>query len=140
MAVNDSGPGIVGSRLNSQAGEAVSGDETAREAAERNARAVVAGDITRVMADITPEALTQMMRMGAEAQAAGIPVPTAMPGIDSYEIEPTSESADESAFRVTFRSAAGTATLATTWRRLDGRWKVAGVALVRAEPTSGPGE
>lgn len=112
-------------------------NETAREAAERNARAVMEGNITQVMADITPEALGQMMQMGASARAAGIPTPTAMPGIESYQIEPTGETADEASFDVTFVSPAGTATLATTWKRVLGRWKVAGVSLAAASPASG---
>lgn len=111
--------------------------ETAREAAERNARAVKEGNISQVMADITPEALAQMMQMGAEARAAGIPTPAAMPGIESYHIEPTGEGEDEATFDVIFVSPAGTAILATTWKRILGRWKIAGIALIAATPAAG---
>lgn len=109
-------------------------NETALEAAERNARAVKDGNITQVMADITPEALAEMMQMGAAARAAGIPTPTAMPGIESYHVEPTGEGDGEASFDVTFVSPAGRATLATTWKLILGRWKVSSIKLASAEP------
>jgi hypothetical protein len=115
----------------------VSGQETAREAAERNARAIKEGNITQVMADITPEALAEMMQMASAAGATGVPPPTTMPGIESYSIEQTGEGEDEASFDATFVSAAGTATVATRWKRIAGQWKIAGVRLVSAEPAGG---
>ena len=49
-----------------------------QEAAERNAQAVMTGNLAQLMADITPEALTQMMTLGA--QSGGL-TPGTMPGI-----------------------------------------------------------
>lgn len=111
--------------------------ETAREAAERNAQAVMNGDLTQVMADITPEAMAQMMQMGAEAQANGVPAPTAMPSMESYTVEPVDEDADSSVFHVTFVSSAGSATLATTWQPIAGQWKIAAVSLVSSDVDPG---
>ena len=106
---------------------------TAREAAERTAEAVMTGNRVQVMASLAPEALAQMMQMGA--QAGGLS-PAQMPGIDSYELtELGSEGAGE-LFHVTFRSAAGTATLAATLNQVMGQWKVTAVSLVSAEPAA----
>lgn len=110
---------------------------TAREAAERNARAVMDGDLTQVMADISPDAMAKLMQMGAEAQATGVPNPTTMPSIESYEIADVDEAGDGSSFDVTFRSAMGTATVRTTWAQIVGQWKIVDVRLLRAEFTPG---
>jgi hypothetical protein len=103
----------------------------AREAAERNAQAVVAGNLAQIMGDITPEALNQMMQMAA--QSGGLS-PAAMPNIQGYEITEMPSDGDGEVFHVTFTSASGTATLAATWRQVMGQWKITAVALVSAEP------
>ncbi len=56
---------------------------TAREAAERNAQAIMTGNLSQLMADITPDVLAQVMAMGA--QAGGLS-PAQMPNIQGYEI------------------------------------------------------
>jgi hypothetical protein len=112
---------------------------TAREAAERNAKAVMAGDLTQVMADITPEAMAKLMQLGSQAQASGAPNPAAMPSIQSYTIEDVGDDDEGSTFRVTFVSAAGKATLETRWQQVMGHWKVVDVALVSAELNEMPG-
>ncbi len=110
---------------------------SAREAAERTAAAVMTGNLAQVMADLTPEAMTQMMQLG---QQAGGLAPTSMPSIEGYEIvDAPSASEDASVFNVTFRSAVGTATLATTWKQVMGQWKVIGVGLVETAPAEGTG-
>ncbi len=103
---------------------------TAREAVERNAEAVMTGNLTRIMADITPEALAQMMQMGA--QAGGLS-PAQMPNIEGYEIAEMGTDGDAEVFHVTFRSAIGTATLGTSWKQIMGQWKLTAVELVLAE-------
>ena len=57
---------------------------TAREAAERNAQAIMSGNLSQLMADITPEVLAQVMAMGA--QAGGLS-PAQMPNIEGYELK-----------------------------------------------------
>ena len=107
---------------------------TAREAVERNAQAVMSGNLTQIMADITPEALAQMMQMGA--QAGGLS-PAQMPNIEGYEVEEMGTEGDAERFHVTFRSSAGTATLGTLWKQIMGQWKLTAVDLVSAEPAGG---
>lgn len=102
----------------------------AREATERTANAVMSGNLAQVMADLTPEALGQMMTLGS---AAGGLSPAQMPSIDGYEIEELGPEGDGEAFHITFRSPVGTATLKATWKQLMGQWKVTAVSLVSAE-------
>ena len=102
----------------------------AREAAERNAKAVMEGNLALIMGDITPDALTQMMQMAA----AGGLSPAAMPNIEGYEITEMPAADDGEVFEVEFRSAVGKATLSTTWKEIMGQWKIAAVSLVSAEP------
>jgi hypothetical protein len=110
------------------------GPGTAREATERTARAVVAGNLAQIMADLTPEALAQMMAMGA---SAGSLSPASMPNITAYEIAEIGLDGDSEVFHITFTSAVGRATLAATWRQIMGQWKIAAVSLVSAEASPG---
>lgn len=107
---------------------------TAREAVERNAQAVMSGNLTQIMADITPEALAQMMQMGA--QAGGLS-PAQMPNIEGYEVEEKGMEADAEVFHVTFRSPVGRATLGTSWKQIMGQWKLTAIELVSAELAGG---
>ncbi len=108
---------------------------SAREAAERNAQAVMTGNLSQVMADITPEALAQMMALGS--QAGGLS-PAQMPNIEGYELEEMGGTPDGGQlFHVTFRSSAGTATLGATWKQVMGQWKIAKVDLLSADPAPG---
>jgi hypothetical protein len=104
---------------------------TAREAAERNAEAVMSGNLSQIMADITPEALSQLMAMGA---AAGGLSPASMPNIEGYEVAEIGADGDSHVFHVTFRAAVGTATAAMTWKQVLGQWKITAVSLVPAVP------
>lgn len=110
---------------------------SAREAAERNAAAVMSGNLAQVMADITPEAMAQMMQMAAQAQASGVATPTTLPQIRSYDIETLEESAEVGRFRVSFVADAGSATVETTWRPVLGQWRIASVTLIDAQVAEG---
>jgi hypothetical protein len=103
---------------------------TAREAAERNAQAIMTGNLSQVMADITPDVLAQVMAMGA--QAGGVSL-TQMPNIQGYEIKEFGPDGDAEVFHVTFRSDAGTATIAASWKQVMGQWKIVAISLVSAE-------
>lgn len=106
---------------------------SAREAAERNAQAVMSGNISQVMADITPEALTQIMQLAA---ANGGVSPATMPDMQSYEIEDAGQSDDGGErFRVNFVAREGSATLTATWKQIAGQWKITAVNLIQAERT-----
>lgn len=103
---------------------------SAREAAERNAEAIKAGNLSQLMADITPDVLAQVMAMGA--QAGGLS-PAQMPNIQGYEIKDFGPDGDVEVFHVTFRSDAGTATISESWKQLMGQWKITSVSLISAE-------
>ncbi|MGI8927155.1 MAG: hypothetical protein ACR2HN_11000 [Tepidiformaceae bacterium] len=110
---------------------------SAREAAERNAEAVMAGNLAQIMADITPDALAQMMQMAA---AAGGINPAALPGITAYEVAEAGAEGDAETFNVTFISPAGRATLSVTWKPVIGQWKIAAVALGSAAAAQAPAD
>lgn len=103
---------------------------TAREAAEQNAKAVAEGNLAVVMGQLTPDAMAQMMQLGA--QGGGLS-PQQMPSITGYEIEEAGRDDDSETFNVTFQSPAGTATIAVRWTQVMGQWKIAGLSLVSAE-------
>jgi len=106
---------------------------SAREAAERNAEAVMTGNLAQIMADITPDALSQMMAMGAQGGVS----PASMPNITGYELRDAGPDGDAEVFHVTFTSSMGSATLATRWKQIMGQWKVTGIELVAADQTGG---
>ena len=103
---------------------------TSREATERTAPAVMSGNLARIMADLTPEALGQMMALGS---AAGGLSPAQMPSIDGYEIDELGAEGDTEMFHITFRSPIGSATLKAAWKQVMGQWKITAVSLVSAE-------
>lgn len=104
---------------------------TAREAAERNARAIMEGNLAQLMADITPEVMAQVMAMGAQAPA-GLSI-TQMPNIQGYEIAEKGSEGGAEVFDVTFKSDIGSATIAASWKQVMGQWKITSVSLVSAE-------
>ena len=107
---------------------------SACEAMERNAQAVMSGNLAQIMADITPEALAQMMQMGA---AAGGMSPASMPNIQGYEVTELPPDGEAQVFQVRFSSSIGNATLSMSWKPIMGQWKITAVALVSVEPTDG---
>jgi hypothetical protein len=97
----------------------------------------MSGNLAQLMADITPEALAQMMQLGA---SAGNLSPASMPSIEGFEVTDVgSDGNDGELFDVCFRSAVGTATLRATWKLIMNQWKITAVGLVSAEPASPPG-
>ncbi|MFN0096695.1 MAG: hypothetical protein ACKVVT_18210 [Dehalococcoidia bacterium] len=102
-----------------------------RAAVDRNAAAVVAGNFPQLMADITPEALAQLMALAP--QGGGLSL-TSMPNISGHEVTPIRADGDSFVYHVAFQSDAGTATIAATWREVLGQWKVVALALVAIQP------
>ena len=118
--------------------ESTAGPAAARAAAERTAQAVLAGNLAQLMADITPEALGQLMLLGAQAQGSGAGLSlTNMPNMTGYEIKQAPAVPDGEVFHLTFHSGAGSATVATTWKQVLGQWKIAAIALVATSPATG---
>lgn len=108
------------------------GGESLRTAVERNAQAVMTGNLAQLMADITPEALAQAI----QAAPVGTPMTLAsLPAITGYMIEERGPDGDGQLVHVTFTSAAGKATVAATWKQVLGQWKIGALALVGMEPT-----
>jgi len=111
------------------------GPDGLREAVDRNARAVMTGNFAQIMADITPEALAQMMQqMPASGQFSLMSMPT----ITGYDVEAMAADGDACVYNVTFRSEAGTVTLASQWKQVLGQWKITGVQLVSLDPNTAP--
>ena len=109
----------------------------ARAAADRTAQAVLTGNLAQLMADITPEALGQLMALGAQAQGSGTGLSlTNMPNMTGYEIAQAPDIGDGEVFHLTFHSGAGSATVATTWKPVLGQWKISAIALVTATPST----
>jgi hypothetical protein len=108
--------------------------EGLREVVERNANAVMTGNFAQIMADITPEALAQMMQ---QMPAAGGFNLATMPSISGYEIGPASADGDAVVYDVVFISAMGRATLSSQWKQILGQWKIAGVKVASLEPAPG---
>ncbi len=107
--------------------------EGLREAVERNAQAVMTGNFNQLMADITPEALAQMMQM---APQGGPPSMAQLPSITGYTIEPVGPDGDAFVYKVTFTSAEGRATAAVTWKQIMGQWKITAVNVISLERES----
>lgn len=105
----------------------------AREAAERNAKAVMTGNLAQVMADVTPEALQQLMGLGS----SGGLTPQSMPSITGYALEERPDGGDGELIHVRFDSEAGSATIATRWKEVMGQWKITEVELVSAQESEG---
>ncbi|MBI2764643.1 MAG: hypothetical protein HYX53_01890 [Chloroflexi bacterium] len=110
------------------------GPGSAREAAERNAQAVMSGNFNQIMADITPEALAQMMQLAPQG-GAGLSLAN-MPNITGYELREVGTEGEGELFHVTFSSALGKATLGATWKQVLGQWKITAVTLVGTEPAA----
>ncbi|MFN0147702.1 MAG: hypothetical protein ACKVT1_14435 [Dehalococcoidia bacterium] len=108
-----------------------------REVVERNAQAVMTGNFAQIMADITPEALAQMMQQMPQAGQMSL---TSMPAISGYEIEAVGPSAEAYVYNVIFASAMGTATLVSEWKQLLGQWKISAVKLLSIDPAPPAGD
>ena len=89
-------------------------DVTAEEAAHAHARAAVAGDLTKLMTDLTPEALAKAM-----AQASG-----GLQGVNDYELKLHAQEGDEYVFDITYKASAASMTLRDRFREVNGQWRV----------------
>lgn len=109
--------------------------ETARAAAERSAQALMTGNLSQLMLDLTPEALGQLMTAGAAIPGAGL---GQMPSIGGYEIADAGGGGDGELFHVTFSAnGGGKATLAVRWKQVLGQWKIVELGVVGVEPAEG---
>ena len=110
--------------------------DTAREAMERTAQAVMTGNLAQLMGDITPEALAQVMQLVPQG-GAGLSLAN-MPNISGYQLLQFGPQEDGGElFHATFESSLGKATLGLVWKQIMGQWKIASVSLVGIEPIPG---
>lgn len=111
---------------------------TAREAAERNAQALMAGNMMQLMMDITPEAMAGLMQMGA---AAGVNPGqfslASMPGVTGYELGESTVVDGAELIPATFHSALGSITVVATWKEVGGAWKIAALTVNNIAPKTG---
>ena len=99
-------------------------DAPVEEAVKANCQAVLAGDMMRIMSDLTPDALAKLMA-GA---GAGGGMGGAMPALKSFNIESHDQSGEDHVFKVKF-SGDQDFTAIATWRDVDGQWKIADLAM-----------
>jgi hypothetical protein len=101
-------------------------DVSVEQAVTENCQAVLIGDLMRIMADLTPEALGKLMA-GSGGGGMG-----AMPALTSFKIENHDEQGEDHVFRIKF-SGDQDFTAIATWRDIGGAWKIADLAM---EPAS----
>ncbi len=95
-------------------------DMTVEEAVKQNCQALLIGDLMRVMNDLTPEAMAQVMQGGG---AMG-----AMPALKSFDIQSHDTQGEDHVFKIKFEGDQDFTALAT-WRDVGGQWKIAALAM-----------
>lgn len=97
-------------------------DITVEEAVKANCQAVLGGDMMRIMSDLTPEALNNLMAAGAGGNMG------AMPSLTGFDIQSHEQNGDDHVFTVAF-SGDQTFTAIATWRDVGGAWKIADLKM-----------
>lgn len=122
------------------------------EAANAFASDLVAMNIPAVMAAFTPEGMMKMMALQgsilarlSQAQASGqtVTLPPAgqmpaQPPATKFEIAIEEGDGEDRPVRMTFSGPSGTGVFLTTWREVEGAWKVNDVSLVDLLPKESP--
>jgi hypothetical protein len=91
-------------------------DISVEEAVDQTCKALMMGDVMKVMSDFTPEALAAAM-----ASASGI---TAVPSLIGYEVRSHEVSGADHVFGIAFKTSEGEVTAKATWREIEGAWKI----------------
>jgi hypothetical protein len=97
-------------------------DIDVEEAVKQNCQAVLAGDLMRIMNDLTPEAMANLM---ANAGGGGM---GAMPALTSFNILSHETEGDDHKFQIEFEGDQKFVANAT-WRDVGGQWKIADLQL-----------
>lgn len=97
-------------------------DTPVEEAVKENCQAVLAGDLMRIMNDLTPEALGKLMASGGGGGMG------AMPALTSFDIQSHEQNGEDHVFTVKF-SGDQDFTAVATWRDVGGQWKIADLAM-----------
>ncbi len=96
-------------------------DMSVEEAVKQNCQALLIGDLMRVMNDLTPEAMGQLMQNAGGGMGA-------MPTLKSFQIETHEEQGVDHVFKIKF-SGDQDFTAIATWRDVGGAWKIAALAM-----------
>ena len=96
-------------------------DITVEEAVTQNCQALLTGDLMKVMNDLTPEAMSQVMANAGSGMGA-------MPQLKSFDIESHDEQGEDHVFKIKF-SGDQDFTAIATWRDIGGAWKIAALAM-----------
>jgi hypothetical protein len=97
-------------------------DMTAEEAAHRHAKAAVAGNLTQLMADLTPDALAGLMAQGGAG--GGFQQPA------GYELKLHAQEGDDYVFDIIYTGPAGNITLRDRLRKIGDEWKIVEANIV----------
>jgi hypothetical protein len=93
-------------------------DIPVEEAVKQNCQAVLAGDLMRIMQDLTPEALGALM-----ANAGGGGGMGAMPTLTGFDIASHDVDGENHKFKITFTGDQNF-TAHATWKDVSGAWKI----------------
>ena len=87
---------------------------TVEEALHRNAKALIAMDFGRLMADLTPEAMVKAMALGGAM----------MQQLTEYQVLGHTQDGEDHIFELQYTGPSANITGGMRWRRIDGTWKV----------------
>lgn len=90
---------------------------SAEDTAKRHGQAVVDGNMSQVMADLAPEAMSGAMSLGGALQ-----------GVTAYRIASHTPDGEDHIFEIAYTTAAGDLTVRSRWRAIGDDWKVVEVA------------
>ena len=96
-------------------------DISIEEAVKANCQAVLAGDLMRIMNDLTPEALGAVMANAGGGMGA-------MPALTSFDILSHETEGEDHNFKIQFKGDQDF-TANATWRDVGGQWKITGLAM-----------
>ncbi len=96
-------------------------DMPVEEAVKQNCQAVLAGDLMKIMGDLTPEALGNLMANAGGGMGT-------MPTLTAFNIENHDQDGDDHVFTVKF-SGDQDFTAVATWRDVGGAWKIADLKM-----------
>jgi hypothetical protein len=92
------------------------------QAVKENCQALLTGDLMRVMTDLTPEAMAQVMA------SAGSNMGGATPQLTGFDIQSHDTQGDDHVFKIKF-SGEQEFTAIATWRDVEGQWKIAALQM-----------
>ncbi|HXK33345.1 MAG TPA: hypothetical protein VNM91_04935 [Dehalococcoidia bacterium] len=98
-------------------------DIPVEEAVKQNCQALLAGDLMRIMSDLTPEAMAQVMASAGGGGGMG-----AMPALTGFDILSHEQQGDDHLFKVKF-TGDQEFTASATWRDVGGVWKIAALTM-----------